>query len=68
MGEKIINIAGIEVFGSDEERVEAFLEGVKQLQERYDCVLVPEVRFIGERVTSNIVAVAKPRPVIPSYN
>ena len=69
MTDKIIDMPGIKIFeGSDQERVEAFMVEVKRLCDRFDCALVPEIRHVGVNTQANVIAVAKPRAVIPSSN
>ena len=66
---EIFNMPGIKIFGgSDQERVEAFMTEVKRLCERFDCVLIPEIRHVGVETQANVIALAKPRAVIPSSN
>lgn len=58
----VIDMPGVKIFeGSEQERVQKFMEGVERLGKQFDCALVPEVRIVGSNVVSNIIAVAKAR-------
>ena len=58
----VIDMPGVKIFeGSEQERVQKFMEGVERLGKQFDCTLVPEVRIVGSNVVSNIIAVAKAR-------
>jgi len=66
---EIFNMPGIKIFdGNDKERVEAFMVEIKRLCDRFDCVLLPEIRHVGTETQANVIALAKPRAVIPSNN
>ena len=65
----VIDMPGIKIFeGSDKERVQAFLAEVHKLQDRFDCVLIPQISFMGTEIQSNIVAIAKPRVPVSNMN
>jgi len=62
MGTNVIDMPGSKVFnGSDQERVQKFLEGVERLSKQFDCVLVPEIRLTGTTIAPNIIVVARPQ-------
>ena len=69
----VIDMPGIKIFGgTEQERVQKFMEGVERLGQQYDCALIPEIRIVGTNIVPNIVAVAKPRlpegEIDPSVN
>jgi len=60
--DNVIDMPGIKIFeGSEQERVQKFMQGVERLSRQFDCALIPEIRIVGTSVVPNIVAVAKPR-------
>ena len=49
---------------ANEERADKCLKKIKKVLNDFECVLVPEVKFIGDRISTNVIV----RPVTRNPN